>query len=65
MRTIRCLTTGLALLSMLPVAASAQVGRNFKDAWFWGAKAGNMTFWTPRVNHGQAQFAGAEWLISW
>ena len=64
MRTIRCLTTGLALLSLLPVAASAQVGRNFKDAWFWGAKAGNMTFWTPRVNHGQAQFAGAEWLIT-
>ena len=64
MRTIRSLATGLALLAILPVVASAQEGRHFKDSWFWGAKAGNMTFWTKKVRHAQAPLLGVETLIT-
>ena len=64
MRTIRGLATGLLLLALLPVVTSAQEGRLFKDSWFWGAKAGNMTFWTTRVNHAQAPLIGVETLIT-
>ena len=64
MRSIRCLTTGLVLLASLPALAQSQEGRRFQDSWFWGVKAGNTTYWTTRVRHGQAQSLGAEWLIT-
>lgn len=64
MRSIRCLTTGLALLAMLPALAQGQEGRRFQDSWFWGLKAGNTTYWTTSVRHGQAQSIGAEWLLT-
>lgn len=64
MRTFRRLTLGLAALSFVPAVASAQSGSRFSDSWFWGVKAGNMTFWTPRVKHAQAPLIGAEWLIT-
>ena len=64
MRSIRCLTTGLALLVTLPALVSAQEGRQFQNSWFWGLKAGNMTYWTKRVSHAQAQNFGGEWLIT-
>ena len=64
MRTIRSLATGLTLLALLPVVASAQEGRLFKDSWFWGAKAGNMTFWTTRVDRAQAPLIGVETMIT-
>ena len=64
MRSIRCLTTGLALLATLPALAQSQEGRRFQDSWFWGLKAGNATYWTTQIRHGQAQSLGAEWLIT-
>jgi hypothetical protein len=72
MRSIRRLATGLALaatvasalLTALAPAARAQDGRLFKNAWFWGAKAGNMTYWTYTTRHGQAPVFGGEWLIT-
>ena len=55
---------GLALLALLPSTGRAQQGRNFRDAWFWGAKAGNMTYWTRMERHAQAPLIGGEWLIT-
>lgn len=64
MRTIRPLTIGLALLALLPVAASAQEGRYFVDSWFWGVKGGMMLFNTPRFENAGAPLVGADWLIT-
>ena len=62
MRTIRRLTTALALIA-LPQLASAQEGRLFKDSWFWGAKVGTMKYETL-VTEGYAPMIGLEWLIT-
>ncbi|NUR20355.1 MAG: hypothetical protein HOQ12_12550, partial [Gemmatimonadaceae bacterium] len=43
---------------------AAQEGRLFKDSWFFGAKAGNMTYWTTTTSHGQAPMLGGETLIT-
>jgi hypothetical protein len=64
MRTVRWLASGLALAAVMPAAASAQAGRHFKDAWFWGAKAGLMTFSTYTTKNAVAPLIGAEWLIT-
>jgi hypothetical protein len=64
MRTVRWLSLGLALATVLPSAALAQEGRLFKNAWFWGAKAGITSFSTDRVKNAVAPSIGAEWLIT-
>jgi hypothetical protein len=63
MRSMGRLTTGLALLSLLPAAAAAQEPRPFTDAWFWGAKGGMMTVKTP-VESEIAPTAGVEWMVT-
>jgi hypothetical protein len=64
MRTVRWLSLGLALATVLPSAALAQEGRLFKNAWFWGAKAGFTSFSTDRVTNAVAPSIGVEWLIT-
>jgi hypothetical protein len=64
MRMHRRLALGLTMLAVLPSLSSAQANRNFEDAWFWGIKAGGMTYWTNRVAHATAPLFGAEWLIT-
>jgi len=65
MRLLRpSLLAALASLALAPATARAQEGRGFIDSWFWGAKAGVMTFWTPRVNHAPAPVFGADMLIT-
>ena len=64
MRSIRGLVPALLLVALVPFAAEAQAGRNFKDSWFFGAKAGNMTYWTTTTRHGQAPLIGGETLIT-
>lgn len=64
MRTVRWLSLGLALATVLPSAAMAQEGRHFKNAWFWGAKAGFTSFSTDRVSNAVAPSIGVEWLIT-
>ena len=64
MRTVRWLSLGLALATVLPSAALAQEGRLFKNAWFWGAKAGITSFSTDRVKNAVAPSIGVEWLIT-
>ena len=66
MRTIRGLT--IAALLLLNVGyAGAQASRGFKDSWFWGAKAGLLSYQV--VNNGVARspfalLGGADWMIT-
>lgn len=65
MRMLRpSLLAALAFLVLAPATARAQEGRRFADSWFWGAKGGVMTFWTPRVNHAPAPLIGFDMLIT-
>jgi hypothetical protein len=64
MRSIRALTTIVALVTALPGLAAAQEGRQFKDAWFWGVKAGGLTFADSGGAFKQAPFVGVETMIT-
>jgi hypothetical protein len=64
MRTIRALTSAIAVAAALPTIAAAQHGRQFKDAWFWGVKAGGLTLADTNSSYTQAPMAGFDWLIT-
>jgi len=64
MRTVRWMTSGLALVALLPAVGAAQSSRPFKDSWFWGAKAGIMTFSTMAVSNRVAPSIGFDWLVT-
>jgi hypothetical protein len=63
MRTLRALTIAAAVVA-LPSLATAQAGRPFKDAWFWGIKAGGFTLADTGGVNTFAPMVGAEWLIT-
>jgi hypothetical protein len=63
MRTVRWMSSVLALVALTPVVSAAQSNRLFENAWFWGAKAGLMNFSTGN-NTTTAPLVGAEWLIT-
>ncbi len=62
MRIFRALT--LASAFALPAVAGAQDGRQFKDAWFWGLKAGSFTLADSGGRYTQAPMLGIDWLIT-
>lgn len=64
MRTIRALTIAAAVVAAVPTIATAQAGRSFKDAWFWGIKGGGLTIADSGQAYKQAPFVGIEWLIT-
>ena len=64
MRTIRALTTVVALVLALPCVTVAQQGRQFNDAWFWGVKGGLTTFGNRDRDLRVAPTIGAEWMIT-
>jgi hypothetical protein len=64
MRHIRSLTTGLALIGLLPMAAQAQQGRFFDNSWFWGVGGGTLTYWTATTSHAEAPSVSLDWLIT-
>jgi hypothetical protein len=64
MRTIRALKVAVAIVAALPTIAAAQHGRQFKDSWFWGIKAGGLTFADSAQSYRQAPLAGIDWLIT-
>lgn len=72
MRMIRGLAARLALPSLAlgasfalaPSVAEAQQGRTFQDAWFWGVKAGGMSYSTVLETNRQAPLAGVDWVIT-
>lgn len=63
MRTVRWMSSVLALVVLTPVVSAAQSNRLFENAWFWGAKAGLMNFSTG-IETKTAPLVGAEWLIT-
>lgn len=64
MRTIRALTVAAVVVASLPTIAAAQHGRQFKDSWFWGLKAGGFTLADSGRKYIQAPSVGVEWLIT-
>ena len=64
MRTVRWLTSGLALAALVPSLGAAQSSRLFEDSGFWGAKGGMMSFSTDVDGNTEAPLAGAELLIT-
>ncbi len=62
MRILRSLT--LASAFALPALAGAQDGRPFKDAWFWGLKAGSFTLADSGGRYTQAPMIGFDWMIT-
>jgi hypothetical protein len=64
MRTIRGLAIALAALVVLPQVGSAQLGRRFENAWFWGAKAGTLIYSTVAETNQAAMVFGGEWVIT-
>ena len=70
MRTIRTLAAAMLLVGVLPQVGAAQLGRSFKDAWFWGVKTGVMDYNKALLSSGSIQthqpapIIGGEWLIT-
>jgi hypothetical protein len=64
MRTIRALGIAAAIVAALPTIAVAQHGRQFKDSWFWGIKAGGLSFADSGQSDRVAPLAGVDWLIT-
>lgn len=65
MRTVRWLTSGLALAALVPSLSAAQSSsRLFENSWFWGVKGGVMSFSTKADGNTAAPLAGVEWLIT-
>jgi hypothetical protein len=64
MRTIRGLAIALTALALAPQVGSAQLGRRFENAWFWGLKGGTLVYSTVAVSNQVAPLLGAEWVIT-
>lgn len=64
MRKLRTLTIAAAIFAALPTLVAAQEGRDFKDAWFWGIKAGGFTLANSAGGTVNAPMVGADWLIT-
>ncbi|HKW10999.1 MAG TPA: hypothetical protein VJO33_11520 [Gemmatimonadaceae bacterium] len=64
MRITRALAAAVAIIAAMPRVGTAQLGSSFKDAWFWGVKAGGMDFNSATTSHRQAPLGGVEWLIT-
>ena len=64
MRLLRVLTAAIGLAALLPKPSTAQAGRQFKDAWFWGVKGGGVLYSSASTSNSLAPLVGAEWLIT-
>ena len=64
MRLLRVLAVAFGLASLLSQSSAAQDGRQFKDAWFWGAKLGALSFTSLSSSNSSAPMVGGEWLIT-
>jgi len=64
MKLSRPLAIAMAVAVALPAISSAQQGRDFKNAWFWGIKGGGLTLADSGQMLRQAPMAGIDWLIT-
>ncbi len=64
MRLLRVLAAASAA-ALLAQPSAAQAGRQFKDAWFWGAKGGALVYSTNYdTDNAVAPMAGIDWMIT-
>lgn len=64
MRLLRVLAAASAA-ALLAQPSAAQAGRQFKDAWFWGAKGGALVYSSNYGTDGTvAPLAGIDWMIT-
>jgi hypothetical protein len=64
MRLLRVLAVATGFAALLSQSSAAQNDRQFKDAWFFGAKAGAMSYTSATTSNGGAPLVGAEMLIT-
>lgn len=64
MRLHRVLGAATVLAALLSQPSAAQEGRQFKDSWFWGVKAGGLLYSSPATDRSGAPLVGADWLIT-
>ncbi len=64
MRTIRGLAIAIVALALAPQVGSAQLGRRFENAWFWGVKVGGVVYSTAANPNQVAPMGGIEWVIT-
>ena len=64
MRLLRVLAVATGFAALLSQSSAAQDDRQFKDAWFFGAKAGAMSYASASTSNGGAPLVGAEMLIT-
>jgi len=60
----RPLAIAIATVVALPAFSSAQAGRQFKNAWFWGVKGGGLTLADSGQAYRQSPMVGIDWLIT-
>jgi len=64
MRLLRVLAVASAT-ALLAQPSAAQAGRQFKDAWFWGAKGGALVYSSNyNTDNAVAPLAGIDWMIT-
>ena len=64
MRLLRVLAAASAA-ALLAQPSAAQAGRQFKDAWFWGAKGGALVYSSNySTDNSIAPLAGIDWMIT-
>jgi hypothetical protein len=63
MRLLRILVA-TSFAALLAQPSAAQEGRQFKDAWFWGAKTGSIVYSSASTASSVAPLFGGEWLIT-
>ena len=64
MRLLRVLLVATSFAALLAQPSAAQEGRQFKDAWFWGAKTGSIVYSSASTVNAMAPLFGGEWLIT-
>jgi hypothetical protein len=65
MRLLRVLAAATSFAALLAQSSAAQEGRQFKDAWFWGAKGGALVYSTDySTDNAVAPMAGIDWMIT-
>jgi hypothetical protein len=63
MRSVRWMALALTCVAAVPAVSSAQ-SRFFQNSWYWGAKAGIMSFSTNLTKNAMAPLVGGEWVIT-
>lgn len=64
MRHLRVFAVATGMTALLALPAAAQGGRQFRDSWFWGVKAGALAFSSSTQTTSSAPLVGGDWLIT-